>query len=179
MTDDEGAGRLADKLHEDSAVHDVDDAGGLCRGVRLAAVGDLGEGTVVTPGGMPIGTDLSEHQDAGVLKQAFLHLGQSAFVIHNVKSASFASPAPQDNVVVYRRCALSKASDQKARKAVSDETGGKVLRRNSLPIEHPCAPARICECAFCHAVLCNCVCVSGIKNRAKIELCPKVGDGLK
>jgi hypothetical protein len=42
MTDDEGAGRLPDNLHEDSAVHDVDDAGGLCRGVRLAAV--------VTPG---------------------------------------------------------------------------------------------------------------------------------
>ena len=168
MMDDEGAGRLADKLHEDSAVHDVDSAGGLCRGVRLAAVGDLGEGTVVTPGGMPICTDLSDHQDGGVLNQAFLHPGQSAFVIHNVKSASFASPAPQDNIIVYRRCALSKASDQKARKVVSDETGGKVLRRNSFPIEHSCAPARICECAFCHAVLCNCVCVSGIKNRAKI-----------
>ncbi|SEN81868.1 Chromosome segregation protein Spo0J, contains ParB-like nuclease domain [Roseovarius tolerans] len=69
MTDDEGAGRLPDKLHEASAVHDVDDAGGLCRGVRLAAVGDLGAGTVVTPGGMPIGTDLSEHQDGGALSK--------------------------------------------------------------------------------------------------------------
>jgi ParB family chromosome partitioning protein len=167
MTDDEGAGRLKDKLHEDSAVHDVDSAGGLGRGVRLAAVGDLGEGTVVTPGGMLIGIDLSEHQEGGA-NQAFLHPGQSAFVIHNVKSVSFASPAPQDNVVVYRRCALSKASDQKARKAVSDETGGKALCRNSLPIEHPCTPSRVCECAFCYAVLRNCTCVAGIKNRTKI-----------
>ena len=69
MTDDEGAGRLADKPQEDSAVHAVDGAGDLCRGVRLAAVADLGEGTVVTPGGMPIGTDLSEHQDGGALSK--------------------------------------------------------------------------------------------------------------
>lgn len=39
MTDDEGAGRLADKLHEDSAVHDVDGAGAMEQGAYAAVSG--------------------------------------------------------------------------------------------------------------------------------------------